>query len=468
MRILACLMVVLAMVGSAMAQVKFTPREIDDLLPNPDIGWQTFHVPAKYDRNLPKWLPSTVYYYRYGWRAVEPTHGDYAFAAIEKEIAAAQQGGQTLAFRIMCHSSSPREPYHPAWLKDIGGRIVQTDYEGNAVEVPDFDDPTILNAHLQLIAALGKKYDGDPRISHVDLGSIGWWGEWHMSGTKAIGMPKPESCRKVVDAYLAGFTKTPLVMLIGGGEQLTYAASQGTGWRADCLGDMGGFSKNWCHMRKGYPQWFREANLDQAWKHGPVAYESCWDMRKWKQENWPLRYIFNYALATHASVLNNKSAPLPDGDDVRPEIERFVRRLGYRIVLRSVTATPNATTLQITSTWQNVGSAPIYRPYRIAWRLSAAGRTIATTTDALASQFHPGEVDVFTEEFLKNPPDLPNGKEVQLQHTLDLLPFAPGDIELSVAIVDPQTDKPILRLANEARGEDGWYPLGKLTLKEPK
>ncbi len=41
-------------------------------------------------------------------------------------------------------------------------------------------------------------------------------------------------------------------------------------------------------------------------------------MRKWVNEGWSVRYIFNYALALHASYLNNKSAPLPDGPRFAP------------------------------------------------------------------------------------------------------------------------------------------------------
>ena len=93
--------------------------------------------------------------------------------------------------------------------------------------------------------------DGHADIDHVDLGSIGWWGEWHLSGSK-YKLPTLEHRRQVVDAYLAAFKKTPLVLLIGGGDCLKYVCDHGAGWRADCLGDMGGFSKNWCHMRKGY------------------------------------------------------------------------------------------------------------------------------------------------------------------------------------------------------------------------
>ena len=83
---------------------------------------------------------------------------------------------------------------------------------------------------------------------------------------------------------------------------MKYACGRGTGWRADCLGDLGGFSTTWCHMRQGYPAGSPKPNLQDAWKTAPVAWETCWDMRKWAAEGWPLRYIFNYALACHALV----------------------------------------------------------------------------------------------------------------------------------------------------------------------
>jgi len=279
-------------------------------------------------------------------------------------------------------------------------------------------------------------------------------------------MPRSENCRKIVDAYLAGFKKTPLVMLIGGGQQLTYACSRGAGWRADCLGDMGGFSATWCHMRKGYPQWFREAGLAEVWKRAPVAYETCWDMRKWVEEKWPLRYIFNYALATHASVVNNKSAPLPSGDEVRSELERFLKRLGYRFVLREVrhpASVRAGARLSIRSVWQNTGSAPCHRPYRVCWRLRSRGRTALLPSAHTVRQWMPGQVEVFTEEFLKSPPDLPNGPLNRCTDELALPADLPsGQYDLDVAIVYPSGKRPILRLAIQGRREDGWYAVSKL------
>jgi hypothetical protein len=109
----------------------------------------------------------------------------------------------------------------------------------------------------------------------------------------------------------------------------------------------------------------------------------------------------------------------------------------------------------------------MYRPYRIAWRATTPDGEVLLTriTDGLASQFMPGEVDVFTKEFIKDPPELPNGKPVKLEQTYQFNEdIAAGSYVLSVAIVDAQTGKPAIRLANEGRGDDGWYTLGSVTV----
>jgi hypothetical protein len=313
---------------------------------------------------------------------------------------------------------------------------------------------------------LGERYDGHPDIDHVDLGTVGWWGEWHMSGSNCK-MPTLETQRKIVDAYLAAFKKTPLVMLVGGGEMLRYAVSRGTGWRADCLGDMGGFSGRWNHMRDAYPQEVPGNGASDAWKTAPVAWETCWDMRKWANENWPIRYIFNYALALHGSHINNKSAPLPVRDDVRPEIERFLRRLGYRLVLKELKHPAEATAggpLELATKWQNTGSAPCYRPYRLAYRLSGPeGFSKVFVGRVVVNRWMPGTVELFTEEFFRQPPDLPPGEVVAEADAVSLpADMPPGEYRLALAVVGVESDEPVVRLAIEGRQSDGWYPLSTL------
>jgi len=192
-------------------------------------------------------------------------------------------------------------------------------------------------------------------------------------------------------------------------------------------------------------------------------------MRKWVEEGWPLRFIFNYALALHGSVINNKSAPLPAGQDIRFEVERFLRRLGYRLVLQQLShpsqSQPGAK-IQLTMTWQNVGSAPCYKPYRVAYRLSndQSYEKIFVGTVAV-NKWLPGSVELFTDEFFKEPKDLPPGEVHAVADTINLPDdLLPGTYALSLAVVGQDDTKPVVQLGIKGRSEDGWYPLSKLTI----
>ncbi len=450
--------------------VKVVPAETRAILANPGMGWQTFHTAAKGDRQLPAWIPSTVHYVRWGWGKLEPQQGVIDEAFLDQTLQDTRASGQTLAFRVMCCSSSPRDPYHPRWLRDIGGQVVMTGYEnGRELEVPVLDDPVVLEAHLDFIRRLGARYDGHPGIDHVDLGSVGWWGEWHMSGSTNVPMPSEAAQKRIIDAYLAAFTKTPLLMLVGGGDMLKYAVERGCGWRADCLGDMGGFSRNWCHMRMAYPEMVTAAQAMDAWKTAPVAWESCWDMRKWVAEGWSLRFIFNYALALHGSHLNNKSAPLPEGEQVRQEIERFLQRLGYRLVLnqlRHARSVQPGDPLELHMKWQNVGSAPCYRPYKLAYRLSdTSGAAHVVVSEVTVNRWLPGSIKLFTDEFFREVPDLPPGDVVDVVDALPVPADLPaGEYRLSLAVVADTAAQPVVQLGIAGRESDGWYPLSVVTV----
>jgi hypothetical protein len=453
-------------------QVTIVPEQTDELLANPGMGWETFHHTRDKDQNLPDWIPSTIQYARWGWDTLEPEPGKIDYVFLDQVLEETRRAGQQLAFRVMCCSTSRGNPYHPAWLEGVGGKILICDYS-NAKElaIPDLDDAVVLERHLDFIKRLGARYDGHPAIDHVDIGTVGWWGEWHMSSSKTAKMPTMENRKKILDAYFAAFRKTPLLMLIGGGECLTYAAKRGAGWRADCVGDMGGFSKTWCHMCDAYPKLIPEAGVGETWKTAPVAWETCWDMRRWVQDGWSLRYIFNYALALHGSYLNNKSAPLPEGENVRPEIERFLRRLGYRLVLREFSHPERARAgepLELAMKWQNVGSAPCYKPNRVAYRLTDPnGYAKTLVANVTVNTWMPGSVETLTKEFIKNPPDLPPGPVVEITDRVVLPRDLPaGTFQLAVGVVGESGNsaelEPVIRLGIKGRAEDGWYPLSKI------
>lgn len=423
--------------------VRVEPKQSDELIANPGMGWQTFHRFADEDPNLAG-LPSGAAYFRFYWRDVEPREGEIQFARLDELLAHARRAGQKLGFRIMVATTeTAADSGAPDWLREKGCPGFEYEYgrEGRKYWVPDLNHPLFKEAHYRFLRALGQRYDGHPDVDYVDIGTVGLWGEWHMSGT-GVDMPSLETRMEIIDVYFEAFPKTPKLMLIGDIEPLRYATSKGAGWRADCLGDMGGFSKTWSHMADVYRQHVAAAQCENAWQQAPVAWESCWDMRKWATEGWDIRYIFDYALDLHGSYVNNKSAPIPEG--TRAEVERLLRRLGYRLVLRSLTHADRASAggrLRIEMEWENAGVAPAYRDYRLAYRLTdATDRERVVVSDLSIRGWLPGKRKV------SDSVALPEG-------------LAKGRCELALGVVDPATRAPAVRLAIQGRDQDGWYPL---------
>jgi hypothetical protein len=434
------------------------PQATDELLANPGMGWQTFHRFADEDKNL-EGLPSGSAYFRFYWREIEPKEGAIDFTRFDELLAHAHRAGQKLAFRIMC-TGSGQYMDAPAWLKEQGCRGFEFQYGGSKHWVPDFADERFQTAHFRLIRDLGARYDGYPDLDLVDIGSVGLWGEWHMSDTHLEGsderVPLPDVALrlKIIDEWCRGFPKTSKVILIGSEEGMSQAIAKGCGWRADCLGDMGGFSKTWNHMQNFYLQQLQKTGSEDVWKTGPVAFESCWDMRKWKDAGWDIHYIFDYALNCHASYVNNKSAPIPAG--TRQEIERFLRKLGYRLVIRELehpeSVAGNAE-LPVKIELENVGVAPPYRDYRLALRLRSDGtgkgaqnaRQVVARGESIRGWL-PGAHK--TELKVKAPSD-----------------ELGGSYELAIGIVDPNNNTPAVRLAIGGRDAEGWYSLSKVLVR---
>ncbi|MEK7474615.1 MAG: DUF4832 domain-containing protein [Candidatus Coatesbacteria bacterium] len=432
-------------VKAAGAAVSVDLGETDELLANPGIGWETFGQFADEDPNLAG-LPSGVAYFRFYWRELEPVEGRIDFARLDGLLAHARKAGQTFAFRVMCAGTGGNYLEVPQWLKDGGCRGFEYTYGGDDEGapgakhwVPDMTDDRFLKAHVRLIRELGKRYDGNPTLDHVDVGTIGLWAEWHMSGTK-VAMPPAKVQRGIVEAWAAAFPKTPVIAQIGSEESMRLAHTLTLGWRADCLGDFGGFDAHWNHMENAYPQEIAATGAADLWKAAPVAFETCWDMRKWKESGWDIRRIFDFALDQHASVINNKSAPIPEG--TRPEVERAIRKLGYRLVLRRIGHAEGMIRGRMTwfdLSFENVGVAPPYRNWYPAVRIDdGEGHSAVFRARESVRGWLPGDHAVTIE--------------APISQTIKV-----GAYTVYAGIVDGTTGKPVLRLANKGREPDGWY-----------
>jgi hypothetical protein len=160
---------------------------------------------------------------------------------------------------------------------------------------------------------------------------------------------------------------------------------------------------------------------------------------------------------------------VPEGPEVRTELERFLRRLGYRLVLEELQHPEVAragATLALSMRWRNTGSAPCYHPYRIACRLSKdTGRSVVLVGQTSVEGWLPGSIDLFTDEFFNTPGDLPPGAVQEVSEELVLPPDLPsGRYRLSIGVVDAD-EQPVVRLGIAGRDETGWYPLSHIAVE---
>ena len=465
----ACLVIVFVMSlscgVSAPSYVVVEPAGINDNLLNPHRGFITTH---QFNEDLGDKLhpKCTIVQFRWYWKAIEPEEGKINFDLIDKTIDKARANGQKLDFRIMCQNGVPEvpdwlrakasgEPYHRPNMGD-NDHDPAGDFKKKKEDIansknwqPHYDDPVFLEYHKKLINALGAHYDGHPDMDCMDIGTVGRWGEWHTGGT-GMEMPGPETMHTIIDHYFESFKETPLIMLIGGGEGLRYAIEKGAGWRADCLGDMGGFDPNWSHMKDFYQPALDEAGANNAWEHAPVIFETCWTIQKWYDEGWDIDYILSEALRWHVTGLNNgtESFPEPWWD----KLMEFEKKMGYRFAIkefRHPDRTHAGKSMLIDMTWANEGVAPIYYNYPLALQFKPVkgGDPIVVDLGVDTRSWMPSEA-------------------IPMQLNLDIPPEMPaGEYEVGVALLDPNTMNPGIKLANEGLQEDGWYRFSRITIK---
>ncbi|MFC2076550.1 DUF4832 domain-containing protein [candidate division KSB1 bacterium] len=430
------------------------PAAIDDVLYNPGIGFTTM---GRFDGEVPGNPKSTIAYFRWYWEVIEPEDGKYNWALVDDTINKARARGQRVALGVMPANGNLGPP---KWYRDMGAKGFEYVPEANAGSdkknwMPDHNDPLYLKYMGRLVKAFGARYNDHPDVDHIDMRSVGHWGEWHFGFVKPRPTVKPEIRRALVDIYIDNFKNTPLVMLIGGKAELAYAINKGAGWRADCLGDFGFWGADFNHMRDYYQQAIDDAKAHDAWEKSLVTFESCGVMQTWVDKGYDIELVFNEALRWHTSIFNNKSSPVP------PRwwgaTERFLKRIGYRFVIRYLTlpqAVKQGEVLRIESEWENLGVAPPYRGYVVAFELRPMSGRRLNADDSVRFTS-----DVDTRKWL------PGRQELSLDYKLPP-EVKPGRYQLYLALLDPYTKKPSVRLAIEGVDSKLWYGLSEIEIIE--
>lgn len=378
--------------------------------------------------------PTSLAYCRWYWNVLEPEKGKYNWKLIDNALLQSHRHGQTLQIRFMPQSSVGTEL--PQWyMKEAHGFIMEE--RGEKVWQPDYRDPKFVEYWGALIRESGRRYDGHPWLETVDLGALGYWGEWHTSNRPGL-MPPWEIRKQLVDIYLESFKKTPLLMLIGGTESLTYATQRGAGWRADCLGS-GSRSQYTYGTRAGV------RGIVDVWKTAPVVFEVCGTFASQaRSANPDIDGTIAEALRWHVSSVNAKSCPIPK--EWAPKFMNFIDRMGYRFEFRRIEYSGKVragSMMPLQMWWVNTGVAPVYRRYELAIELRNENDAGLIRLDTDVRKWLPGD-DVTVE----TPVWVPN--------------LEPGTYRVRVGLLDPFTGKPAIKLAVKGRTEDNWHDVGAI------
>ena len=465
------------------------PREIDDVLINPGIGFTTFqrfngdtlttfknrsgwteghpiaYQEFKGDLTNKQYPNTSIAYWRVYWKYLEPEKGKYRWDLIDQALATAEQRGQTLLLRVAPYGSIPNDTskrsannndgpgYNdvPGWYRQMVGKNKEWKYN-NPVNrwVVDAEDPRYAGYFGKLIKEMGNRYDGHPALEAVDLSIVGAWGE---GGGSALLSAK--SREALVNAYTDNFKKTPLIALLTDEKTNKYVNTQGhIGWRVDCIGDLGFWAKDqngWTHMYDYYPESIIRFGVKDNWKKAPVSLEICGTFYEWKNNQGykeeQVNYIFDQTLKWHISSFNAKSSPVPP--EWEPLVNDWLKKMGYRFVLRKFScpqAVKRSDKLPFETWWENKGVAPCYKKFSLALRLKNDKDSIIFLTDADIREWLPGD-NIYDNSIL-----IPGNLKA-------------GSYEVQIGIVDPLTHKPKVRLAIEGKDREGWYHLGKIEVQ---
>ena len=177
------------------------PQNTDEALINPGMGWVCFHYSNRLwaygslqgPGDTLDWFPgcSTIYF-RIPWCYLEPEEGKFRWDLIDSRARSWIEKGKKIAFRIT--ASENRFVYAtPKWVKDAGAQGVfyrfpfdryakmlpQTSKDASGKTVvtypktpeakdlwdPKFDDPVFLAKLDKFLAAMAKRYNGNPDVS---------------------------------------------------------------------------------------------------------------------------------------------------------------------------------------------------------------------------------------------------------------------------------------------------------------
>lgn len=328
------------------------------------------------------------------------------------------------------------------------------------VETPDYEDEHLRRSLKGFIAALGRQYDGDPRIGFITAGLLGTWGEWHDYPREDLFASKAVQI-EIMDAYEAAFRITPILLRYPAGDndrQYAGNASRNFGYHDDS------FAWATLHTGKQGQQWFFMTRLEAAgpqaiekWKQAPIGGEirpEAWgQVFDEKPQNDHIQDILQCVEVTHVTWLMDSGMFRQKQHAERiNRAMHVVRRMGYEFHVAAVTISNlDSGQLQVSLEVENRGVAPFYYDWRPEYAFLSDGQPIRTFPGL-------GKIKGL----------LPGQKPTLWTDKLDIMDVPAGRYTLAVRIPNPMKGGKPVRFANVSQDPlSGWLFLGEIDIPRP-
>ncbi len=468
-KLTAAFLLGMSCVLAAEESVTFKTQDTGAALVNPSMGW-TLHFYSNVPRNYgSKLSPSdtvddfpglSTVYLRLPWAYLEPREGEFNWAILDTPAQRWIAKGKRVALRLTC-SENWMKYATPEWVKNAGAKGAF--YEFNKGRVPQsnnwdplYDDPVFLQKLDAFLAALARRYDGNPNVEFIDVGTYGMWGEGH---TFMSSEQDQFDLKKLhIDLHLKHFKKTLLCISDdfaghnkpGSHFPITdYALSKGITLRDDSI------------LVQPPPNSWYHAEMAQAfWPKFPVILEHEHYGGSKQRGAWSGELLLKSVEDYHASFMSIHWWPRELLEENREVINQINLRMGYRLQPVEVSG-PKVIQIgkpfQVKWTWVNKGVAPCYPGGFPALTLKdQAGGIVAVLTD-----------ERFNLRDLKTgPPGNSPAKTLESTFTVGLIAptTQPGTVDVFVSVGERDGTP---RIALPLPGDDGQrrYRLGSLNLK---
>ncbi len=423
--------------------IKITPQNHNDpIYTNPYKGWVVWgkYLSGKTLQN------GSMVFALLNWAEIETEYGSYNWDAFETQWGLLKlKSNQSCVLRLVLdYPQQQAQSWIPKWLQQ---KIANQGTAYNHTDIgvgfsPDYTNKYLIKAHHKFIAAIAARYDSDPRVGFIEIGSLGHWGEWHTWPQGTGVFPKYKIAEKYLKHYIKSFKHTCLLVRRPLAAQANY---QHVGLYNDVLGDFTVSAahnfENW--IKQGYDsEWdnYHHPSMQkQWWLQAAAGGEFAWHkdgVANYLAED-QLPMVLQQIANLHLSWIGpNNAAELLTDKIYSETLHAIYKMLGYRFEIVSIEHPETAAaTVTVTFTIKNTAIAPFYFNWNpVLYFFDQQYKPVLTyaAEEIDIRKWYPGQESRF-----------------KITVSEKLLP-QPGSYILGVAIVNPDDADGKIRFANKS------------------